>query len=71
MSRSYKKPVLKIKGFYKDIYHRIIRRVSKQYLNNGKDIPNPKTIMLDYDYTDYISDGRFDDDEWTIKAKRK
>ena len=34
-------------------YWRIVRRVSKQALQQSKDIPNPKEIVNDYDYCDW------------------
>jgi hypothetical protein len=54
MSRSYKKPIVKIKGIYKDIYWRIVRRVQKQQLRNDN-LQDKKTIINDWDYIDYIS----------------
>jgi hypothetical protein len=56
MSRSYKKAIYKDKGWIKNIYWRIIRRVQKQCLKQGKDIPNPKQIIEDCDYHDYVCD---------------
>ena len=34
-------------------YWKTVRRVQKQALNSGKEIPNPKVIVNDYDYSDY------------------
>ncbi len=45
-------------------YWRAIRRCQKQAVNRSKDVPNPKSIVNDYDYCDYIWDYRFID-SWT------
>ena len=62
MSRSYKKAIIKDKGF-KDIYHKICRRVIKQhvkkFIKNDSDsiiLPDEKEIVNDYDYSDYKID---------------
>ncbi len=63
MGKSYKKnPVVKDKGFDKDNYWRRVRGTTKNILRS-KDIseleevplPNPKTIVNDYDYRDWIN----------------
>lgn len=75
MSRSYKKPIYKDKGIGKKLYNRAIRRVQKIAVKQGKDIPNPKTIINDYDYCDYSIDLRNNNgDFWKetrIKYSRK
>ena len=53
MSRSRKKPIVKGNGYMKSLYHKIIRRISKQALKQGREIPDPKTIIDDYDYIEY------------------
>lgn len=54
MSRSVKRPIYKDKGIGKRFYHRTIRRVQKQAIRLGQDIPDKRTIINDYDYCDYI-----------------
>ena len=73
MSRSFRKPFVKDDGLGKRNYWRTIRRVQKQYLKEGKDIPPKEVIINDYDYCDYIFDLRNADKEiWNIdKYKRK
>ena len=69
MSRSRKKPVLK--DNYKNrtaLYWRTVRRVTKLAVRQGKEIPSPKTIINDYDYSDYITDARFDN-AWATKKQ--
>lgn len=68
MSRSKKKPIFKEKGFMKETYWRTVRRISKYYLRQGKDIPNPKSIICDWDYSDYTIDvyHTFDKSEWDL-----
>ena len=70
MSRSYKQPILKDspRNFKKSaIYWRTIRRVInytiRKFRNNTEDIilPMEKSIINDYDYSDYTSDCRFND----------
>lgn len=51
MSRSTKLPYHKDKR--SSTYWRTIRRVSKTLLNSGEDIPNPKSIINDYNYREY------------------
>lgn len=63
MSRSYKKAIIKDRPRnYKksSLYWRKVRRVQKQALKQNKDIPNPKTIVNDYDYCDYKIDYEYD-----------
>lgn len=67
MSRSWKKAITKDKGL-KDIYHKKVRRKTKQFVNrfleeddiNESDIPISKEIMNDYDYSDYTIDYEHD-----------
>jgi hypothetical protein len=63
MSKSFKKnPVVKNKGWDKDNYWRRVRGATKNILRS-KDIseleevplPNPKEIVNDYEYNDWIS----------------
>lgn len=82
MSKSYKVPVYKNKDI-KSIYHRIVKRRIKNYLKSNffklqdKDfdcnIPNPRTIVNDYRYCDYIFDARFSKnlEKWRCKLSRK
>jgi len=74
MSRSYKKtPVTKRDGVMKDTYWRTVRSRTKNILRS-KDIeeldedglPDPKTIINDYNYIDSIN---YDEDN--LKNKRK
>ena len=60
MSRSYKKtPIVKMQGILKDTYWKSIRRSTKNVMNSvdleqlEEKLPNPKTIINDYDYVDY------------------
>jgi len=57
MSRSYKKnPIHKDSSWLKDKYWSIIRSRHKTELNSGvhpEDLSNPKTIVNDYDYSDW------------------
>lgn len=81
MSKSTKIPIVKDVGFMKNFYHRIIRRKINQNLKQIKNIddvdgvclPEPKTIIGDYDYCDWIYDMRNEDDdcEFKIKSMRK
>lgn len=42
------------------LYWRKIRRVTKQLVGIGEeDLPNPKSIINDYDYCDYIIDNEY------------
>ncbi len=62
MSRSYKLPIFKDKPRnYKRTaaYWRPIRRATKVAVQQGREIPEPKTIVNDYDYCDYQTDFRF------------
>ena len=54
MSRSYRKPYFKVKGYMKSIYWRVIRRVNKNLMKSNKELKHPKEIINDYDYCDYI-----------------
>ena len=82
MSRSRKKPIIKDHPRNKkksSIYWRTVRRVInekvKETLKDPEDteIPDPKSIVNDYDYSDYTIDyrERNDDYKYKIKAKRK
>ena len=61
MSRSYRKPIIKDRPRNKkksSLYWRIIRRHLKNLMKSTTfehfmDLPNPKTILNDYDYSDY------------------
>lgn len=76
MSRSIKQPVLKDKprNFKKSaIYWRTIRRVINHTIRNFKNnldemvLPKEKSIVNDYDYCDYISDCRNNNNCYCIK----
>jgi len=83
MSRSTKKPIVKDsnRNFKKStIYWRQIRRVTKQFVRklnkentDSINIPQPKEIVNDYDYCDYIIDYRdnWAGEEYTKKISRK
>jgi len=74
MSRSKKLPIIKDKPRnYKRtaLYWRKIRRVNKMEVTQGKDPINPKLLINDYNYCDYILDYRNFDSSFQIKAKRK
>lgn len=80
MGKSYRKPIIKDRprNTKKSTeYWRKVRRVTKQAVSKLEsdedfdvDIPNPKTIVNDYDYSDYkyISN---EDDEFYEKSLRK
>lgn len=81
MSRSYKLPIFKDKGI-KNLYHRIVKRRIRNYLKSNffnlrdKDFhynaPNPKTIVNDYNYCDYVFDERWKkNSKLKIKFSRK
>jgi len=74
MSRSYKKAIYKDSRDHRG-YHRKIRRITKQAVRNGDEIPNPKTIVNDYDYCDYWFKAEFKNsifhEEWYEQLKRK
>ncbi len=54
MSRSRKKAIVKDNPKRKELFRRRIRRTIKTSLASGKEeLPNPKTIVNDYDYCDY------------------
>jgi len=60
MSRSFRKPYLKDKG-YKDIYNRVVRSSNNQQIRDIKnlidtetyEIKNKKEIIDDYTYSDF------------------
>ena len=64
MSRSYKKTSIVKDNKYRE-YWRKVRRVSKQFLKMGKDIPDKKTIVNDYDWRDW--EIHFDDKKYLRK----
>jgi hypothetical protein len=67
MARSRKKAIHKDKGWQKRDYWKTVRRVHKQQIREAKSyllyegwnctftLKNPKSIINDYDYCDYIS----------------
>jgi len=61
MSRSFKKPIIKDKDKSRNkILNRIVRRRLRQVLNTSDnlenlELPNPKTIVNDYTYCDWIN----------------
>lgn len=70
MGKSYKKSIIKDgpRNYKKSaLYWRTVRRVQKQYVSENEDIiiPHPKSIINDYDHTDYIFDY-----EYTIKGEK-
>mgnify|MGYP003473438673 FL=1 len=76
MSRSIKKPVIKDspRNFQKSqIYWRTIRRVINHTIRNFKNnidemiLPKEKSIVNDYDYSDYTSDCRNDNNCYCIR----
>ena len=71
MSNSYRKPVIKDKPRSKKRtpeYWRKVRRVQRQQTDKNNleelEISNPKSIINDYDYCDWIWDFRYMDDEF-------
>jgi hypothetical protein len=61
MSRSRKKAIIKEKSFLKKLYWRTARAAANTAIRSCKDleileIPNPKTIINDYTYCDFIID---------------
>ena len=89
MSRSTKLGIMKDKGlkrYYWKKVRRIINQTVKRFLKEDSDLvelPHPKSIMNDYDYSDYTIDYEFDrssgyfwyngnhDPKYTDKARRK
>lgn len=82
MSRSKKKPICKDgNGKMHKMYRRAIRSSLKTYFRSHKqkfidgelnEFPNPKTIVNDYDYCDYIYKGKENsENEIDIKLSRK
>lgn len=62
MSRSFKKAIIKQchRNYKKSTkYWRVIRRCQKQAVNSSKDVPDPKSIVNDYDYSDYTINYEF------------
>jgi len=56
MSKSIRNfPIVKVRGYLKDFYWRTVRSRQKQEIKAGKDISQPKEIVNDWDYIDYIS----------------
>lgn len=57
MSKSTKKPIVKVKGYLKRLYWRLHRRVNKipKIVDEYYDFKKPKEIINDYDYNEYIS----------------
>lgn len=87
MSRSRRKPIIKDRPRNKKkstLYWRIVRRVINGKVRILKDnpieegqLPEPKEIVNDYDYCDWVSDFRdpfwkeFRDKDYIEKKKRK
>jgi hypothetical protein len=76
MSRSRRQPIIKDRPRNEkksSLYWRIVRRVInskvRQIIKNDDeiDIPEPKEIVNDYDYCDYVIDYR--DPSWSEKHK--
>lgn len=56
MSKSYKKAISKISGPLRADYWKIVRRRIKMAVKSEKEvIPNPKEVVNDYDYVDWVS----------------
>lgn len=72
MSRSRKKPIIKDKGL-KNLYWRKIRSRINQLVRGFKrdqentELPDPKSLMNDYDYSDY----KIDASDWKDADKHK
>lgn len=76
MSRSYRKAIIKDKPRnYKNtsLYWRVVRRVQKMFWKQGKEVPDPKTIVNDYDYSDYKFDYEYTypEKDTTKRLRRK
>lgn len=90
MSRSRKLPIVKDKprvNYWKTVRRTLNQTVSQFSVvedeDDLNDLPDPKTIVNDYDYCDYVSDMRFlntgffspktreDQDFWKLKYSRK
>lgn len=83
MSRSRKKPIIKDRPrnekkstlYWRRIRSRINQKVRSLISDPEKDdIPNPKTLINDYNYCDYIidyRDGWAKGDKYETRAKRK
>lgn len=58
MSRSRRKyPIIRDVGYMKSIYWRVIRRIWKHEIQSNKEVlSNPKELINDYDYCDWIYD---------------
>ena len=78
MSRSYKKPIIKDSSrnykkssFYWRKVRRVINEKVKGLLKDPEqtEIPNPKSIVNDYDYSDYTIDYRGEEKENKFKRK--
>lgn len=75
MGKSFRKPIIKDKASGKKDYWRTVRKSTKQKIRTFDseevlEIPNPKTIVNDYNYSEY----RFiisEDDKYYKKVKRK
>jgi hypothetical protein len=71
MSRSHKKAIIKDRprnNKKSSMYWRVVRRVQKLFLRQGKDIPSPKVIYNDYDYSDYTIDCENNDNCYCIRT---
>jgi len=76
MSRSKRKAIIKDRprNFKKStFYWKRIRRIINNLIRNGdEDLPNPKEIINDYDYCDYVYDMENNkNDPETIKKYRR
>ena len=69
MSRSYKKyPIVKISGYLKNVYWKIVRRRIKMAIHTEQEVlPEPKEIVGDWDYIDYISNCESHDRCWCLE----
>jgi len=87
MSRSKRKPFYKDKGIYNKFYNKTIRRVVKHHLrlkynkgviiefdnfeNEDVNIPHPKNIINDWDYSEYKWEYKLEDGLTHLKFTRK
>ena len=77
MSKSYKKPIIKDRprNFKKStIYWRTIRRINNNKIQSFKNnleellLPKEKSIINDYDYSDYTFDCKTENNCYCIKV---
>ncbi len=80
MSRSYRKAIYKDRGYMKSIYWGVIRSVWRNWIKSGRDpedLPNKRSIVNDWNYSDYCWKPEFNEEgywftkEYIEKLKRK